>query len=137
MQGQMIYQVLLILTDGEIHDMAKVKSLIVDSSPLPTSVIIVGVGDEDFDMMVELDSDEILLRDHDGRTCTRDIVQFVKFNECIQQGTLAEEVLKEIPDQVCLFMEQNNIKPIIPVHHPAGTTYGIDESTLNTIAGAQ
>jgi len=137
MQGQMIYQVLLILTDGEIHDMTNVKKLIVDSSPLPTSVIIVGVGNEDFDMMVELDSDEVLLKDDEGRDCTRDIVQFVKFNECIKQGTLAEEVLKEIPDQVCLFMEQNNIKPVIPVHHPAGASYSIDESAMNTIAGIQ
>jgi len=38
--------------------MSKVKQLIVDSSPLPTSVIIVGVGEEEFELMVELDSDE-------------------------------------------------------------------------------
>jgi len=38
--------------------MSRVKELIVNSSPLPTSVIIVGVGDEEFEMMVELDSDE-------------------------------------------------------------------------------
>jgi len=48
MAQQKTYQVLLILTDGEIHDMAKVQSLIVDSSSLPTSVIIVGVGNERF-----------------------------------------------------------------------------------------
>jgi len=54
----MTYQILLILTDGEIHDMARVKKLIVDSSPLPTSIIIVGIGQEEFELMVELDSDE-------------------------------------------------------------------------------
>lgn len=74
MQGDMVYQILLILTDGEIHDMSKVKKMLVDSSPLPTSVIIVGVGDEDFELMTELDSDEKLLTDDDGRPCTRDIV---------------------------------------------------------------
>ena len=54
----MTYQILLILTDGEIHDMARVKQLIVDASALPTSVIIVGIGQEEFELMVELDSDE-------------------------------------------------------------------------------
>ena len=70
----MVYQVLLILTDGEIHDMARVKKLIVDSSPLPTSIIIVGIGQEEFDLMVDLDSDDKILTDDDGRACTRDIV---------------------------------------------------------------
>jgi hypothetical protein len=51
-QDQMTYQILLILTDGEIHDMARVKKLIVDSSPLPTSIIIVGIGQEEFELMV-------------------------------------------------------------------------------------
>lgn len=57
--------------------------------------------------MVELDSDDKLLTDDDNRPCTRDIVQFVKFLECSKKGNLAEEVLKEVPDQVCLWMEQN------------------------------
>ena len=78
--------------------MSLTKKLLVDSSPLPTSVIIVGVGDEDFEMMVDLDSDEMLLADDDGRPCTRDIVQFVRFLDCLKKGNLAEEVLMEIPD---------------------------------------
>ena len=78
--------------------MSLVKKLLVDSSPLPTSVIIVGVGDEEFELMEELDSDDKLLMDDNGRPCTRDIVQFVRFLECIQRGNLAEEVLKEVPD---------------------------------------
>jgi len=57
--------------------------------------------------MVELDSDEQILTDDAGRKCTRDIVQFVRFEDCMQKGNLAEEVLAEVPDQVCLFMEQN------------------------------
>ena len=68
--------------------------------------------------MIALDSDDVLLKDDDGRPCTRDIVQFVKFLECIDKGNLAEEVLKEVPDQVCLYMEQNGIKP---AGHPIAT----------------
>ena len=54
--------------------MSQVKRLIVESSPLPTSIIIVGVGDEDFELMEELDSDDKLLTDDEGRVCSRDIV---------------------------------------------------------------
>ena len=47
---------------------------------MPCSIIIVGIGDEDFDMMVELDSDDKMLKDDKNREAERDIVQFVKFD---------------------------------------------------------
>ena len=78
--------------------MDRVKQLIVDSSALPTSIIIVGVGNEAFEMMEELDSDGSLLRDSQNRTAKRDIVQFVRFRESMAKGNLAEEVLKEVPE---------------------------------------
>jgi hypothetical protein len=43
-----VYNILLILTDGEIHDMAETKRLIVEASGLPLSIIIIGVGMENF-----------------------------------------------------------------------------------------
>lgn len=49
------YHVLLIITDGTIHDMAKTKSLLVDLSALPCSVLIIGVGEADFENMHVLD----------------------------------------------------------------------------------
>lgn len=52
------YTILLILTDGVIHDMAATKDEIVKASGLPLSIIIVGIGNEDFGMMDELDSDD-------------------------------------------------------------------------------
>jgi hypothetical protein len=61
------YTVLLILTDGAIHDMAMTKSLIVDASVLPMSIIIVGIGNADFENMVELDCDAGMLTDERGR----------------------------------------------------------------------
>lgn len=45
------YLVLLIITDGAIHDMEATIQLLVDSSELPVSVLIIGVGDDDFDSM--------------------------------------------------------------------------------------
>lgn len=62
-----IYNILLILTDGEIHDMVATKDIIVNASTMPLSIIIIGVGDEKFKLMKQLDSDEALLRDSNGR----------------------------------------------------------------------
>lgn len=43
-QGSKSYQTLLILTDGDIHDMDKTIDLVYNSAALPLSIIIVGVG---------------------------------------------------------------------------------------------
>ncbi len=68
------------------------------------SIIIVGVGNEDFTRMVELDSDTQMLT-HNNKTALRDIVQFVPFRDFVTKGSeeLAKEVLAEIPTQVLHF----------------------------------
>ncbi|NWQ84477.1 CPNE5 protein, partial [Columbina picui] len=43
------YFVLLIITDGVISDMAQTKEAIVNAAKLPMSIIIVGVGQAEFD----------------------------------------------------------------------------------------
>lgn len=103
--NQHVYQILLLLTDGTIHDMPKTKEIMVDLSVMPCSVIIVGVGNADFAAMEELDGDGGVLRDNRGRPVARDLVQFVVFNEAMQKGDLAEQVLREVPGQTCKFME--------------------------------
>ncbi len=45
------YYILLIITDGFINDMDKTIDQIVRGSSLPLSIIIVGVGKEDFSSM--------------------------------------------------------------------------------------
>ena len=66
------YFVLLILTDGIITDFEDTKSAIVNATDLPMSIIIIGVGKEDFSAMEALDSDKGLLR-ASGRVASRDI----------------------------------------------------------------
>merc|ERR1712004_823874 len=56
------YFVLLIITDGIITDLEATKYAIVNACQLPMSIIIVGVGNEDFSAMEELDGDEKKLR---------------------------------------------------------------------------
>jgi len=57
-------------------DFEATKEAIVNASILPLSIIIIGVGNEDFKEMEELDSDGTLLKFGD-RKAARDIVQFV------------------------------------------------------------
>lgn len=112
------YFVLLIVTDGIISDMTQTKRAIVEASKSPVSIIICGVGDAEFTAMNELDSDDSLLK-VDGKLAERDIVQFVPMNQFLPdkatqqnnalgslgvQQLLAEEVLREIPDQLTGYM---------------------------------
>ena len=92
-----VYQILLLLTDGQICDMPETKAALVDLSSLACSIIIIGVGNADFSSMDELDGDGGPLKDNQGRPCQRDIVQFVGFNKAMHKGNLAEQVLKEVP----------------------------------------
>ena len=94
--GVFAYSILLILTDGLISDEYNTINAIVEASYLPLSIIIVGVGNEDFSRMEFLDSDEKALRGANGKTAVRDIVQFVPFRRFRQNfAGLAEAVLKE------------------------------------------
>ena len=57
-----------------------------------------------------LDADEKLLKDDKKNRAKRDIVQFVQLSKAKVLGNLQEEVMREIPEQVCGFMEQHDYK---------------------------
>ena len=90
----------------ERERMNQTRDKIVEASYLPLSIIIVGIGNDDFELMDILDGDKYPLTNSRGELRKRDIVQFVKFedfkkNNAVDYGTdLTEEVLKEIPTQV-------------------------------------
>lgn len=75
------YFVLLIITDGEITDLDQTRQAIVNASKLPMSIIIVGVGEADFQAMEVLDGDNGVLKSLTGEPVARDIVQFVPFRQ--------------------------------------------------------
>ena len=89
------YFVLLIITDGEITDMDQTRQAIVDSSRLPMSIIIVGVGKAEFKAMEVLDGDKGMLKSLSGVAAARDIVQFVPFRD------FAEVRLRPPPPPPC------------------------------------
>jgi len=111
------YFVLLIITDGIITDIDETKNAIVNSSNLPMSIIIVGVGQEDFSAMEYLDSDQAMLRSG-GRVASRDIVQFVELRKYVNPGgswnkeMLAKSVLAEVPKQLVDWMTMRGVKPV-------------------------
>merc|ERR1719384_2714161 len=110
------YFVLLIITDGIITDLDATKNAVIHASGLPLSIIIVGVGAEDFSAMDELDSDDSLLTNN-GKTAQRDIVQFVEMQKFVTGGRwnkelLAREVLFEIPEQLVSYMKSKNFLPM-------------------------
>ncbi|XP_032655540.1 copine-5 isoform X2 [Chelonoidis abingdonii] len=125
------YFILLIITDGVISDMAQTKEAIVNAAKLPMSIIIVGVGQAEFDAMVELDGDDIRISSR-GKIAERDIVQFVPFRDYIDRtgnyvlsmARLAKDVLAEIPDQFISYMKGRGIKPnpAPPAYTPTGPT---------------
>ena len=118
------YFVLLIITDGIITDMDETKLALIAASSLPMSVIIVGVGQEDFSAMEALDADDTGVLRFAGKLAVRDIVQFVEMRKFVRSSpgsagdvwwdkeTLAKEVLAEIPKQLTGWMKRNGIKPI-------------------------
>jgi hypothetical protein len=110
--GSRCYQTLLILTDGDIHDMSKTIDLIYQASELPLSIIIVGVGSAGFENMVQLDGDGGALYNSKGQRCPRDLVQFVPFRDVnLNPDLLAKELLAELPGQVVRYMTHFGIAP--------------------------
>jgi hypothetical protein len=106
------YFILLILTDGEIHDMNETIDWIVKGSFNPLSIVIVGIGNEDFSKMEILDADENPLIDSKGVKMARDIVQFVPFrNFGNSPSALTKEVLAEIPREITNFFKMKKIIP--------------------------
>ena len=112
-------------------DLQQTIDEIVAGSELPLSIIIVGVGNADFGKMATLDADTSpLYSQKTGKYQTRDIVQFVPFNQFSQDYTrLGKEVLREIPQQMVRYFQSKNITPNPP--NPAIRQAQVQQMALN------
>lgn len=109
------YQILLLISNGGLSDMDATKKAIVNASEHPMSIIIIGVGKDDFSELRELDSDNRRLT-YEGKVADRDIVQFVELRKFLPAGgvddpikakaALAKEVLEELPAQYMEWMRK-------------------------------
>ena len=112
-QNDQKYNILLIITDGQITDMQETIDEIVYGTELPLSIIIVGVGNANFDAMDVLDADEVPLYSHRyQKKMAADIVQFVPFRKFQNNPMmLAKETLEEVPGQVLDYFRRRGITP--------------------------
>jgi hypothetical protein len=110
------YFVLLIITDGQITDMEYTIDEVVRCSGLPVSIIITGVGNDNFSNMDILDADvHPLYSKRLQKYAARDIVQFVPFNKFADNPKeLARQTLAELPGQVVDYMTAMKIPPSAP-----------------------
>ena len=133
------YVVLMIITDGTINDMDNCIDAIVSASKTPLSIIIVGVGDDDFSGMVKLDSDKRMLKSRTGKVAERDIVQFTSLqdmqkiaDEAKKTGKMLDvhdlvsrDLLAEIPAQVT---EYYSLRKMPPNHNLAENSFSRESS---------
>ena len=96
------YTILLLLTDGAVKDVEATRQALASVADAPLSIVIVGIGNADFNAMQFLDDLSI----------NRDIVQFVKFSDYEHdKRALLHATLDEIPDQLVQFFYQRGIMP--------------------------
>ena len=105
---------------------------VVRGSKSPLSIVIVGIGNENFDNMEQLDADVKPLVDSRGERMLRDIVQFVPFrNFGYSPIALTKEVLAEVPREITNYFRIKGIVPNEPVTAPDFESlknyYGSDE----------
>ena len=95
--------------------MEATKQAIVSASRYPMSIILIGVGNYNFDNMRDLDSYKQLLTSG-GVNATRDIVHFVEMRKFIdvsaakyKKQTLAKKVVSELPRQITKWKKLNGV----------------------------
>eukprot|EP00924_Labyrinthula_sp_SR-Ha-C_P012356 maker-scaffold_10-snap-gene-4.19-mRNA-1 protein AED:0.13 eAED:0.13 QI:0/0/0/1/1/1/5/0/548 len=118
-ENKFAYTILVLLTDGDNHDMYETITEIFNAAELPLSVLIIGIGNDEFQNMKFLDGDEESAEGklrRENETLKRDLVQFVEFRKFDQDnkpiGALARELLAEIPDQVSQYFAGKQISPV-------------------------
>lgn len=104
-----IYHLLVIITDGTIHDLDDMKRQLIKNETSPISVCIVGVGDENFSKMYQLDCRTKPLEDKNGNKSSRDMCQFVRYKDFRDRpDKLTEHMLMIIPSQVEAYFRKSN-----------------------------
>lgn len=110
-KGDWEYTVMLIITDGDIHDLERTLPLIQQSSALPISFIIIGVGDEKFEEVSTIHAYNERISKIGGQKY-RDCSQFVKFRDYASNPQkFARILLSRIPSQICEYMAMMGMKP--------------------------
>ena len=101
------YYILLIISDGFFEDMEQIIDAVIESSKLPMSIIIIGVGDVVINDMKRLNGEYGKLISSKGEELKKDIVQYVHYNDYADNiQKLTDDVLKNIPSQISEYYEK-------------------------------
>ena len=107
-EGKQAYTILLIISDGAVADAHATMDALQRAADAPLSIVVVGVGNEDFRDMQFLDDAPAKFG--------RDMVQFVEFNKYRENSSaLTSHTLREIPDQLVSYFQARGIDPMPPV----------------------
>jgi hypothetical protein len=120
-QERQNYSIMVILTTGVIADLQEsVDAICAAAEDAPLSIVIIGVGDDKFDDVHLLLGDENgRLRHSNGVPITREIVNFVSFDDCFGNASqCASECLRDIPEHVVQHFTNAGIQPLPPVPVP-------------------
>jgi hypothetical protein len=95
-QRERSYHILVIIADGQIDNVRDTVTAIVDATAYPLSIVVVGVGDGPWDLMIQFD-EQLPARKFDN-------FRFVAFSQTMARAenreiTFSVEALQEIPDQ--------------------------------------
>ena len=101
--GNQAYSILLILTDGAVTDVQKTAEALKAVCEFPLSVLIVGIGDANFNDMKFLDDDI---------GAKHDICDFVQFNLHKDADSLTKDTLEEIPRHLADYFIRNGMSPL-------------------------
>ncbi|CAK75399.1 unnamed protein product (macronuclear) [Paramecium tetraurelia] len=108
------YQILLIFTNGQVGDMKEFINEVNAQQNLPLSIIIIGIGDGNFDELSALNNQVKNIVDSDGNYASRDLLKFVPFNQL--KNDLARQVLPQINKQLLQYMKVMSKSPK-PINH--------------------
>jgi len=101
LQGLKEYTILVLLTDGIIQDLENTLNSIIEAANIPLSIIMIGVGDGDFESFESLDSQLGLYE-----TARRDYVSFIAYRDFIEDtNQLKTKLMQEIPEQILEYVE--------------------------------
>lgn len=99
-----VYNIVLILTSGDITDRDEAKAMINQARALPISLILVGIGNANMRDMRKLDGDK--------EVTARDFVSFIDYKQhANNKAELSSALLQEIPDQITTFYRKHGISP--------------------------
>jgi len=110
-----LFTVLVILTDGEIHDMDETVNLLIESCELPLSIIVIGVGNEHFSKMETL-NDWKNIKNSKGKSLSRKLVDFILFKKIDKKiSPLSQKISNFIQEQLVKYHEFICKKPNPPL----------------------